>query len=52
MVAHLRVAGTEVTVEPENYPSGRIARTRDPDGNLIELRQPQEDADSPRSIDG
>jgi predicted enzyme related to lactoylglutathione lyase len=40
MVAQLRVAGAEVTVDPERYPNGRFARTHDPDGNPIELWQP------------
>jgi glyoxylase I family protein len=44
MVAQLREAGIEVTVDPENYPYGRFARTHDPEGNPIELWQPLEDA--------
>jgi predicted enzyme related to lactoylglutathione lyase len=52
MVAQLRAAGFEVTVDPENYPYGRFARTHDPEGNPIELWQPQEDADTLRPTDG
>ncbi len=52
MVAQLRAAGIEVTVDPENYPYGRFARTHDPEGNPIELWQPLEDADTPRPNDG
>jgi hypothetical protein len=43
MVAQLRVAGFEVTVDPENYPYGRFARTHDSEDNPIERWQPQED---------
>jgi predicted enzyme related to lactoylglutathione lyase len=46
MVAQLRAAGIEVTVDPENYPYGRFAHTHDPEGNPIELWQPLEDADA------
>ena len=52
MVAQLRDAGIEVTVDPENYPYGRFARTHDPEGNPIELWQPLEDADTLRPTDG
>ena len=41
MVAQLRVAGMEVEVDPEVYPNGRFARLRDPEGNPIELWEPQ-----------
>lgn len=37
IVAQLRAAGIEVTVDPETYPNGRFARTYDPEGNAIEL---------------
>lgn len=40
MVAQLRAAGAEVTVDGETYPNGRFARTHDPEGNPIELWQP------------
>jgi predicted enzyme related to lactoylglutathione lyase len=51
MVAQLRSAGIEVTVDSENYPYGRFARTHDPEGNPIELWQPEDD-DTPRPTDG
>ena len=40
MVAQLRAATIEVSVDPENYPNGRFARLRDPEGNPIELWEP------------
>ena len=42
MVAQLKAAGIDVTVDPENYPYGRFARTHDPEGNPIELWQPMD----------
>jgi hypothetical protein len=39
-VAQLRAAGIKVTVDPENHPFGRFARTPDPEGNPIECWQP------------
>ena len=42
MVAQLRASGVEVTVDPENYPNGRFARLSDPEGNPVELWEPQE----------
>jgi predicted enzyme related to lactoylglutathione lyase len=41
MVAQLRAAGIEVTVDPERYPNGRFARAYDPEGNPIELWEPR-----------
>jgi glyoxylase I family protein len=41
MVTQLRAAGLEVTVDPEIYPNGRFARLHDPEGNPVELWQPQ-----------
>jgi glyoxylase I family protein len=41
MVAQLRAAGIAVEVDSEQYPNGRFARLYDPDGNPIELWQPQ-----------
>ncbi|ABE54663.1 Glyoxalase/bleomycin resistance protein/dioxygenase [Shewanella denitrificans OS217] len=41
MVAQLRKAGIEVTVDPEDYPNGNFARLHDPEGNPIELWQPK-----------
>jgi glyoxylase I family protein len=40
MVAQLRTAGIELTCDAEQYPNGRFARLRDPEGNPIELWQP------------
>lgn len=41
-------AGIEVTIDPETYPNGRFARLHDPEGNPIELWQPQ-GRDGPRA---
>jgi glyoxylase I family protein len=41
MVTQVRDAGLEVTVDPETYPNGRFARLQDPEGNPVELWQPQ-----------
>ncbi len=41
MVAQLRAAGIEVTVDDEEYPNGRFARLYDPEGNPIELWEPK-----------
>jgi catechol 2,3-dioxygenase-like lactoylglutathione lyase family enzyme len=41
MVAQLRAAKIEVTVDPEAYPNGRFARLHDPEGNPIELWEPK-----------
>ena len=41
MVTQLQTAGLEVTVDPESYPNGRFARLHDPEGNPVELWQPQ-----------
>jgi glyoxylase I family protein len=40
MVAQLRAAGLEVTIDPEKYPNGRFARLHDPEGNPVELWEP------------
>ena len=40
LVAALRAAGIEVTVDPEAYPNGRFARLSDPEGNPLELWEP------------
>jgi glyoxylase I family protein len=40
MVAQLRAAKIEVSVDPETYPNGRFARLHDPEGNPIELWEP------------
>jgi glyoxylase I family protein len=41
MVAQLRAAGIAVEIDAEQYPNGRFARLYDPEGNPIELWQPQ-----------
>lgn len=42
MVAQLRASGNEVTLDPNNpYPNGVFARVYDPEGNPIELWEPQ-----------
>lgn len=40
MVAQLRAAGVEVVVDPQVYPNGRFARLYDPEGNPVELWEP------------
>jgi predicted enzyme related to lactoylglutathione lyase len=40
-VKHLRDMGVTVTVDPETYPYGRFAELKDPEGNPIQLWQPQ-----------
>jgi|GWRWMinimDraft_16_1066024.scaffolds.fasta_scaffold21253_1 glyoxylase I family protein len=40
MVAQIEAAGTKVKVDPETYPNGRFARFVDPEGNPVELWQP------------
>jgi predicted enzyme related to lactoylglutathione lyase len=42
MVRQLQAAGIEVKVDPETYPNGRFARLHDPEGNPIELWQPED----------
>ena len=41
MVAQLRTATIDVSVDPETYPNGRFARLHDPEGNPIELWEPK-----------
>jgi catechol 2,3-dioxygenase-like lactoylglutathione lyase family enzyme len=41
MVAQLQAAGIAVKVDPEHYPNGRFARVHDPEGNPVELWEPQ-----------
>lgn len=41
MVAQLRAAGIEVEVDPEVYPNGRFAKLFDPEGNPIQLWEPE-----------
>src|SRR3989442_14418582 len=40
MVKQLRAAKIEVTIDSEIYPNGRFARLYDPEGNPIELWEP------------
>ena len=40
MVTQLRAQNIEVRIDPEMYPNGRFARLHDPEGNPIELWQP------------
>lgn len=40
MVAQLRGKGVAVEVDPETYPNGRFASTKDAEGNPIQLWQP------------
>ena len=40
MVAQLRASGIAVEIDPEPYPNGRFARLHDPEGNPIELWEP------------
>jgi predicted enzyme related to lactoylglutathione lyase len=47
MTAQLRAAGIAVDLDPQHYPNGRFALLRDPEGNPIELWQP-EGRDAPR----
>jgi predicted enzyme related to lactoylglutathione lyase len=42
MAAQLRAAGIAVEVDPKVYPNGRFARLSDPEGNPVELWEPQE----------
>jgi predicted enzyme related to lactoylglutathione lyase len=43
MVAQLTAAGASVAVDEQDYPHGRFARLRDPEGNPIELWEPKAD---------
>jgi len=40
MISQLRTTGIEVTLDPEAYPNGRFASLEDPEGNPIQLWQP------------
>jgi predicted enzyme related to lactoylglutathione lyase len=44
MVAQLRASGITVNVDPTSYPNGRFARLHDPEGNPIELWEPERPA--------
>ena len=41
MVRQLEASGTAVKVDPQTYPNGRFAHLADPEGNPIELWEPQ-----------
>ena len=41
MTAQLRANGITVEVDPELYPNGRFAKVLDPEGNPIQLWQPE-----------
>jgi predicted enzyme related to lactoylglutathione lyase len=41
MVAQLTAAGIEVKVDPQKYPNGRFASLHDPEGNPIQLWEPE-----------
>lgn len=41
MVSQLKAAGIPVEVDDTAYPMGKFARLKDPEGNPIELWQPQ-----------
>ncbi len=40
MVDQLRRVGVEVEIDSDTYPNGRFAELRDPEGNAIQLWQP------------
>ena len=40
MVTQLRDSGIAVEVDPETYPNGRSATSNDPEGNVLQLWQP------------
>jgi predicted enzyme related to lactoylglutathione lyase len=42
MVRQLRADGLDVEVDPESYPNGRFARVHDPEGNPVELWEPED----------
>jgi glyoxylase I family protein len=41
MIKQLKAAGIAVKLDPEQHPNGRFARIHDPEGNPIELWEPQ-----------
>jgi glyoxylase I family protein len=41
IVLQLRSSGIDVNVDPEIHPNGRFARLHDPEGNPIELWEPE-----------
>lgn len=44
MAAQLRASGSAVEIDPETYPNGRFAKTAYPEGNPIQLWQPDSKA--------
>lgn len=40
MVGQLRASGIDVEIDAEEYPNGRFAQLRDPEGNAIQLWEP------------
>jgi predicted enzyme related to lactoylglutathione lyase len=42
IVAQLHAADIDVEVDPEVYPNGRFARLADPEGNPIQLWEPED----------
>jgi predicted enzyme related to lactoylglutathione lyase len=40
MISQLRAAGIAIEIDPETYPNGRFARLTDPEGNPIQLWEP------------
>ena len=40
LVEYLRKNGAKVEIDPETYPNGRFATTQDPEGNPIQLWEP------------
>jgi glyoxylase I family protein len=51
MAEQLRAAGSEVEIDPEEYPNGRFARLADPEGNPIQLWEPAADSLKPTTSD-
>lgn len=41
MAAQLRANGVAVEIDPETYPNGRFAKVVDPEGNPVQLWQPE-----------
>ncbi|MGZ5925210.1 MAG: VOC family protein [Rhizomicrobium sp.] len=41
IAGELNAAGIAVTIDPTRYPNGRFARLHDPEGNPVELWQPE-----------
>jgi len=41
MVGQLRAAKIDVSIDPEKYPNGRFVRLHEPEGNPVELWEPE-----------